>query len=61
MEFAINPIDEKIPQIKSQQNLVIRKEHVFSVDFRNRGTALTMISFGLVISLSFGGNIWQLN
>ena len=33
MEFAINPIDEKIPQIKSQQNLVIRKEHVFSVDF----------------------------
>ncbi len=61
MESAIKPIDEKINQIKSQQNLVIRKEHVFTVDFRNSKAALTMISMGLVILLSFGGNIWQLN
>ena len=61
MKTAIKPIDEKINQIKSQQNVVIRKEHVFSVDFRNSMAALTMISMGLVILLSFGGNIWQLD
>ena len=61
MESAIKPIDEKINQIKSQQNVVIRKEHVFTVDFRNSRAALTMISMGLAILLSFGGNIWQLN
>lgn len=61
MESAIKPIDEKINQIKSQQNVVIRKEHVFTVDFRNSKAALAMISMGLVILLSFGGNIWQLN
>jgi hypothetical protein len=60
LKSAITPIDEKINQIKSQQNVVIRKEHVFSVDFRNSRAALTMISMALVILLSFGGNIWQL-
>mgnify|MGYP003610090729 CR=1 FL=1 len=61
LKAAIKPIDEKINQIKSQQNLVIRKEHVFTVDFRNSKAALTMISMGLVILLSFGGNLWQWN
>ena len=61
LKSAIKPIDEKINQIKSQQNMVIRKEHVFSIDFRNSRAALTMISMGLVILLSFGGNIWQWN
>lgn len=61
IESAIKPIDEKINQIKSQQNVVIRKEHVFSVDFRNSKAALTMILMGLVILLSFGGNLWQWN
>lgn len=61
MESAIKPIDEKINQIKSPQNVVIRKEHVFSVDFRNSKAALTMISMGLIILLSFGGNIWLLD
>lgn len=61
MESAIKPIDEKINLIKSQQNVVIHKEHVFSIDFRNSKAALTMISMGLVILLSFGGNLWQLN
>ncbi len=59
LKSAIKPIDEKINQIKSQQNMVIRKEHVFTVDFRNSKAALTMISMGLIILLSFGGNIWQ--
>jgi hypothetical protein len=61
LKAAIIPIDEKISQFKSQQNVVIRKEHVFTVDFRNSKAALTMISMGLVILLSFGSNLWQLN
>lgn len=61
LKSAITPIDEKIDQLKSQQNMVVRKEHVFSIDFRNSRAALTMISMALVILLSFGGNIWQLN
>lgn len=61
LKTAIRPIDEKIDQLKSQQNMVVRKEHVFSIDFRNSRAALTMITMGLVILLSFGGNIWQRN
>ena len=61
LKSAIKSIDEKINQIKSQQNVVIRKEHVFSIDFRNSRAALTMSSMVLVILLSFGGNIWQLD
>ena len=61
LKATIKPIDEKINQIKSLQDVVIRKEHVFSIDFQNSKAALTMISMALVILLSFGGNIWQLN
>lgn len=57
---AITPIDEKINLIKSQQNLVIRKEPVFSVDFRNSKAAITIISMALLIIFSLGGNVWQL-
>ncbi len=60
LKSMIKPIDEKINQIKSQQNVVICKKHVFSIDFQNSKAALTMISMGLVILLSFGGNIWLL-
>jgi hypothetical protein len=61
LKATFKPIDEKINQIKSQQNVVIRKEHVFSVDFRNSRAALTMISMGFVILFSFSGNIWLLD
>lgn len=61
LKAAIKPNDEKISQYKSQQNVVIRKEHVFNIDFRNSKAALTMISMGIVILLSFGCNIRQLN
>ena len=61
LKSVIQPIDEKINHIRSQQNLVIRKEHIFSIDFRNSKAALTMISMGFVILFSFGGNIWQLD
>lgn len=57
LKSAIKPIDEKSNQIKSQQNVVIRKEHIFTIDFQNSKAALTMISMGLVILLSFGCNI----
>lgn len=60
LKAAINPIDEKINQIRSQQNVVIRNKHVFTIDFRNSKAALTMISMGLIILLSFVGNLWLL-
>jgi hypothetical protein len=44
LKSAIKPIDEKINQLKSQQSVVTRNEHVFTIDFRNSRAALTMIS-----------------
>jgi hypothetical protein len=61
IKAVITPIDEKINLLKSPQNTFVRKENVFIVDFRNSKAALTMISMALVILLSFGGNVWQLN
>ncbi|HEY5591007.1 MAG TPA: hypothetical protein VIK55_08305 [Paludibacter sp.] len=61
LKVLITPIDEKINLLKSQQNMVIRKEHVFSVDFRNSKAAITIITMALFILLSLGGNIWQFN
>ncbi|BBE17813.1 hypothetical protein AQPE_1970 [Aquipluma nitroreducens] len=59
LKSAIKPIDEKINQLKSQQSVVIRNEHVFTIDFRNSRAALTMISMALVILLSLGCHKWQ--
>jgi len=61
LKTEITPIDEKVNLLKFPQNTVIRKEHVFSVDFRNSKAALTIVSMALLILLSFGGNIWQFN
>jgi len=61
LKALITPIDEKINQLKSPQNIVIRKEHIFSVDFRNSKAAITMIAMALLILVLFGGNIWQFN
>ena len=61
LKAIITPIDEKFNLLKSPQNMVIRKEHVFIVDFRNSKAAITIISMALLILLSFSGNIWQLN
>ena len=41
--------------------MAIRNEHVFIVDFRNSKAAITIITLALLILLSLGGNIWQLN
>ena len=61
IKAVITPIDEKINLLKFPQNIAIRNDHFFIVDFRNSKAALTMISMALVILLSFGGNVWQLD
>ncbi len=54
-------INEKWERLNVPANSVIRKEHVFMVDFKNSKAAITMIAMGLMILLSVGGNIWQGN
>lgn len=61
LKTEITPIDEKISLIKLPQNTVIRKENVFIVDFRNSKAAITIITLVILILVSLGGNIWQLN
>ena len=61
IKAVITPIEERISLLKFPQNIAIRNDHFFSVDFRNSKAAITMISMALLILLSFGGNIWQLN
>ena len=61
IKAVITPIDEKITLLKFPQDMVIHNDHNFRVDFQNSKAAITMISMALIILLSFGGNIWQLN
>lgn len=61
IKAVITPIDEKFNLLKSPQNMVIRNDHNFRVDFQNSKAAITMSSMALLILLSLGGNIWQLN
>lgn len=60
LKTIIVPLNEKVGQLQTPHNMIIRKEHVFIVDFRKSKTAITIISMALVILLSWGGNIWQL-
>lgn len=59
LKTIIVPLNEKVGQLQTPPNMVIRKEHVFIVDFRRSKTAITIITMALVILLSWGGNIWQ--
>ncbi len=59
LKTIIVPLNEKVGQLQTPHNMIIRKEHVFIVDFRKSKTAITIISMALVILLSWGGNIWQ--
>ncbi len=61
IKASITPIDEKITLLKFPQDMVIQNDHNFRVDFQNSKAAITMISMALIILLSLGGNIWQLN
>jgi len=60
LKTIIVPLNEKVGQLQTPTDMVIRKEHVFIVDFRNSKTAITIISMALIILLSLGVNIWQL-
>ena len=43
-----------------ESRTVIRKEHIFSLDFKNSKTAITLCSMGFVLLFSLVGNIWQM-
>jgi len=60
LKTIIVPLNKKVDQLQTPLNVVVRKEHVFIVDFRRSKTAITIITMALVILLSWGGNIWQL-
>ena len=60
LKTIIVPLNEKVGQLQTPPSMVIRKEHVFIVDFRRSKTAITIITMALVILLSWCGNIWQL-
>ncbi len=57
----VKQISEKVKSINVPSNSVIRKEHIFSLDFKNSKAAITMIVTGLCCLLLFVGNIWQLD
>ncbi|QGY46283.1 hypothetical protein GM418_22250 [Maribellus comscasis] len=59
LKAVVVPLNEKVSRLQTPTNMVIRKEHVFVVDFRRSKTAITIISMALIILLSWGGNIWQ--
>lgn len=59
LKTIIVPLNEKLDHLQAPANVVIRKEHIFIVDFRRSKTAITIITMGLLILLSWGGNIWQ--
>ncbi len=59
LKGIIIPINKKIDQLQTSQNSVVRREHVFTVDFRNSKAAITIITMALFILFSLGGNVWQ--
>ncbi len=60
LKTIIVPLNEKVGQLQTPYNMVMRKEHVFIVDFRRSKTAITIIMMTLIILVSWGGNISQL-
>ncbi|KGO02107.1 hypothetical protein HQ42_08520 [Porphyromonas gulae] len=50
----------KIDEMGKESRTVIRKEHVFSLDFKNSRTVITLCCMGLVILFSLIGNFWQI-
>ena len=60
LKAIIIPISQRNGQLQTPQNYVIRREHVFTVDFRNSKAAITIITMALFILISLGGNVWQI-
>lgn len=59
LKTIMAPINEKVRQLQTPTNIIIRKEHVFILDFRRSKTAITIITMALVILVLWSGNIWQ--
>ena len=57
---ALQAIKAKIDEMGKESRTVIRKEHVFSLDFKNSKTVITLCCMGLVILFSLVGNFWQM-
>ena len=55
---TIQAIEAKIDKMGKESRTVIRKEHIFSLDFKNSKTAITLCSIVLLFSLV--GNFWQM-
>ncbi len=60
LKDIIIPINNRIEQLQTPQNSVIRREHVFTVDFKNSKAAITIITMALFILISLGGYVWQI-
>lgn len=57
---TLQAIEAKIDEMGKESRTVIRKEHVFSLDFKNSKTVITLCCMGLVLSFSLVGNFWQM-
>ena len=57
---TLQAIEAKIDEMGKESRTVIRKEHVFSLDFKNSKTVITLCCMGLVHSFSLVGNFWQM-
>lgn len=57
---TLQAIEAKIDEIGKESRTVIRKEHIFSLDFKNSRTVITFCCMGLVILFSLLGNFWQM-
>ena len=57
---TLQAIEAKIDEMGKESRTVIRKEHIFSLDFKNSKTAITLCSMGFVLLFSLVGNFWQM-
>ncbi len=61
LKSILNGIGRKIELSRANENVTVRKEHVFIIDFRSSKTAVTIIAMVLIILSLIAGNIWQFN
>lgn len=57
---TLQAIEAKIDVLGKERRTVIRKEHVFSLDFKNSKMVITLCCMGLVLLFSLVGNYWQM-
>lgn len=57
---TLQAIEAKIDELGKEGRTVIRKEHVFSLDFKNSKMVITLCCMGLVLLFSLVENFWQM-